>query len=300
MNDGISKRFVVGIDDSDHARRALRWAVAEASDWNAQLDVVHAWNWPFAAAPPLDVAHPARPDVLERAANDFVEAEVAATIGARRSQTRVDTITPRGSAGAALIEIAKGADLLVVGTRGRNFVRGALLGSVSNRCLHHATCPVAIIRGDTDATTDPKRRSRVLVGVDSSEYSYDALKWALAESAQRSLQLTVVIAWSWLDHPGDPNPHFGAEDARAIAEALVDKALGETPDAAGVDVKVQPFDEHPSTALVDASAQAGLLVVGHRGLGGFDGLRLGSVSDRCVHAAHCPVIVIRRDEGGGR
>jgi nucleotide-binding universal stress UspA family protein len=228
---------------------------------------------------------------IERAATAQVETEVAAALGHDADSLRIQTVIARDSAAGALVETSRGADLLVVGSRGLGGFRGVLLGSVSNRCIHHATCPVAVIRGGTGAATH--RSGPVVVGIDTSDDSYEALIWALGEAARRTTRLLAVAAWSWLDQPGSFDPGYGAEDVRSAAEAFVVKARAEVGDL-DVDVEVRPVNDHPSPALIDVSARAALLVVGSRGLGGFRGLQLGSVSSQVAHHANCPVVIVRR------
>jgi nucleotide-binding universal stress UspA family protein len=135
-------RIVVGVDGSEASVRALRWAVEEARSRDATLDVVHAWHLPPAGGYPyltgyLDLkffeedAH----RVLEGA---LARAGVAGAPG-------VESIVVQDAAGRALVDTAKGADLLVVGSRGRGGFTGLLLGSVSHYVASHAPCPVAII-----------------------------------------------------------------------------------------------------------------------------------------------------------
>jgi nucleotide-binding universal stress UspA family protein len=78
-----------------------------------------------------------------------------------------------------------------------------------------------------------------------------------------------------------------------MAEAAVAKALDEVAAGNDVDIEVRTVNDHPGRALIDVSSEASLLVVGSRGLGGFRGLLLGSVSNNAVHHAHCPVVVVR-------
>jgi nucleotide-binding universal stress UspA family protein len=138
-------RIVVGIDGSELAQRALEWAVDEARRRGAVLEVVHAWTMP-------------RPDefvpvVAEDAVRDAAERVLAVAIGDLVDDSHPPEVLPRlveGPPANALLAASKGADLLVVGSHGHGGFVGMLLGSVSQRVLHHATCPVVVVRG-TDA-----------------------------------------------------------------------------------------------------------------------------------------------------
>jgi nucleotide-binding universal stress UspA family protein len=286
-------RFVAGVDDSDGSRRALRWAIDAARAAHGDLDVVHAWDLPVTVVPlPSSPAYARHVDVVGRAAAAIVDTEVAAAIGGRPDAVRIAKIVVRGSPAGALIETAKGADLLVVGSRGHGGFVGLLLGSVSSQCVHHAPCPVAVIRGDIE----PASSDRVVVGADGSDCSYAALVWALEWASRRGSALTVLAAWSWLDQHGTFDLGYGVADVRTTIEALVAKArVGVDGGGRNVDVMIQAVNDHPAPALIDASKQAALLVVGSRGLGGFQQLSLGSVSGHCIHHAHCPVVVVRGD-----
>lgn len=286
-----TKRIVVGVDGSDESRRALHWAVEEAAAWDAELDVVHAWDVPFASvAPPISTTYQADVDEFERAAELLIDTEVAAATGRAAAVPRqVEKIVVRDSAARALLDCAKGADLLVVGSRGRGGFGGLLLGSVSNQCLHHASCPVVVVRG----ALDESRRGPVLVGIDGSECGRQALTWAIADAASNHRPVLALAAWSWLDQPGDFSPDYGAKDVQTMAEAAVAQARREVSGGGDVDIEVRVVNYHAAPALIEASSGASLLVVGSRGLGGFRGLLLGSVSNKCVHHAHCPVVVVR-------
>jgi nucleotide-binding universal stress UspA family protein len=191
-----SKRFVVGIDDSDHARRALHWAIDEADASGAELDVVHAWELPFTVVPlPINPAYAHEVDVLGRAAAAMVEREVRAAVGGRYGAVRIEKIVVHGSAASALIETANGADLLIIGSGGHSGSVGWMLGSVSSVCVHRALCPVAVVRGDGDPYDDPSLSGHVVVGVDGSECSNDALIWAFERAVRRGGHQNANAAW---------------------------------------------------------------------------------------------------------
>lgn len=145
---------------------------------------------------------------------------------------------------------------------------------------------------------------QIVVGVDESEGSAEALRWAASEATLRAARVTAVMAWGYIDqhHEGDRpddrtfDPDYHADDARRALEAIVGKVLG--PQGAEAVICLPVNDLAPS-ALLGAAAGADLLVVGARGLGGFRGLLLGSVSQRCVQHAPCPTAVVRPGGAGG-
>ncbi len=139
----------------------------------------------------------------------------------------------------------------------------------------------------------------IIVGVDGSPGSLEALRFAIEEARIRGDEVRAVIAWhvpaaaydsGLIPVPVDP------EDYRKIAEETLARSLAEV--EAG-DVTVTPLTREGQAAdvLVAESKDADLLVVGSRGLGGFKGLLLGSVSQQCAHHAACPVAIVR--SGGG-
>jgi len=135
-------RIVVGVDASKESKAALRWAARYAASIGADLDVVHAWDaldehaWLQSLPPPAD------PTDIARKALAHVVDEVV-TPGSLRVQSSV----LEGHAAQVLVNASKGADMLVVGSRGFGGFDGLLLGSVSGHCATHATCSVVIIRG---------------------------------------------------------------------------------------------------------------------------------------------------------
>jgi nucleotide-binding universal stress UspA family protein len=131
---------------------------------------------------------------------------------------------------------------------------------------------------------------RVVVGVDGSAGSRRALRRAALEARVHDATLEVVLAWGLFDQPGGDHfdPQYDAEAARDALQQIVDDEL-ESPQPAMV---LRPSNDLPSRALIAAGEGAWTLVVGSRGLGGFKGLLLGSVSQQVVHHAPCPVLVV--------
>ena len=143
----MSGRIVVGVDGSDGARSALEWAAAEARLRGAALLAVHTWDIPplTTGAGPFDPPSTLNAGLLERVeqgAHQLVERELAAV---DTSGLEIDKRVEARNPADALLDAARGADLLVVGTRGHGGFSGLLLGSVSQQVSHHAPCPVVIV-----------------------------------------------------------------------------------------------------------------------------------------------------------
>jgi nucleotide-binding universal stress UspA family protein len=139
--------------------------------------------------------------------------------------------------------------------------------------------------------TEPASR-RVVVGVDGSSNSRQALRRAADEAVTHDATLEVVMAWSLLDRmTGAPfDPHYGEAEARADLERIIDEELGAHRPPSTV---VRVDNDLPARALLAAANGAWLVVVGSRGVGGFKGLLLGSVSNQVAHHAPCPVLIVR-------
>lgn len=132
-------RVVVGVDGSSASRVALRWAEDYATLADVSITLVTAWHWPMSYGVPVayegfDPEEDAR-KVVEAAAADL-----------SISPDRVSTVVAQGQPGDVLVSAGGEHALLVVGSRGHGVLAGALLGSTSSYCVHHATCPVVVVR----------------------------------------------------------------------------------------------------------------------------------------------------------
>lgn len=140
----------------------------------------------------------------------------------------------------------------------------------------------------------------ILVGVDASESSERALAWAMREAAVRGDPVEVLAAWSYLDQTSitghDFTPDFDEADAVAAIHTIVERVRSADPGLADIEVHETAVLDLPARALLDATSRADLLVVGARGVGGFAGLLLGSVSQQCVEHSPIPVVVVRGED----
>ena len=282
----------VGVDGSDHSREALRFALTEAALRRARLRMVQSWSIPPLTAsgigmiPAYDLLRDELAEAAELTLVEELERAGGAPIG-----VQVERCVVQGDAAGALVEAAADADLLVVGSRGHGGVRGAVLGSVSRACLHHAPGPVAVVH----RMIEPERQ-RVVVGVDGSPGADAAFAWACDEARLRGGTVHLVCAFQepWALASGAIASAEAVVELRSAmaddAQRLIEKARASVPE--NVEVTGEGVLGPPAQALV-ASAGDDLLVVGSRGLGGFKSLLLGSVSQYCASHAGGVVVVVR-------
>ncbi len=278
---------VVGVDGSAGSLAAVDLAAREAALRDQPLRVVHAFTWPY-----LDVAlGPAvlgPPEGGLRQAAERIVAEALDRATGTQPDVRVTGEVVTGVPAAVLVQESSTAVLVVVGDRGLGGFTGLLIGSVAVQVTAHAGCPVLVARG----TAHPD--GTVLLGVDGSPASETAVGFGFAEAALRGVPLTALHTWTHASRAGYEAPEAEAEEARVLAEALAgwhDKY----PDVA---VHRRLIRGRARPTLIEATSRAQLAVVGGRGLGGFTGLLLGSVSQAVLHHAACPVAVVPDIHGG--
>ena len=149
---GRKPLIVVGVDGSPSSEQALRWALRQAELAGATVEAVTAWHFPFISGgytwPPAGVMVSATDfrKLAERVLADTVSRATGGDLHAPVTQEVLE-----GDAAAVLIRESADADLLVVGSRGHGGLAEAMLGSVGQHCVHHAACPVVIVRGDVTA-----------------------------------------------------------------------------------------------------------------------------------------------------
>lgn len=287
----IDGRIVVGVDGSEASRRALHWAARTAFRHGWSLHLLHAGKVPYMEYPDLGHLDPAP---FEAEAHGVLDAATAALADLEPTAPVSSAVVVHDDAATALLAAGEDAELLVVGSRGRGGFASLLLGSVSQRCVDHAPCPTAVV----PATWSPNGVGRVVVGVDGSQPSYDALRWAAAEATLLGARLDVVHGY----HFRPVVTPFGAavpvyrEDVEKASQALLEQMVGDTVrrrDDQPPHIELIASPSSAAHALLETADGADLLVVGSRGHGTFRGLLLGSVSRQCVHHTPCPIVVVR-------
>lgn len=286
---------VVGVDGSEGAERALRWAATEASLTHRPVTLVHAWT--LQGASWLDQAgidHRTVAAAIREEGLRLLEAARTLLVG-EHPDLAVHRLLVEADPRDALEELSRSATMLVVGSRGRGPVRSLLLGSVSVSVSRQSQCPVVVVRpGAEDA------HGGILVGVDGTAASLPALELAFREASLRGLRLTVVHCF-WDAQAATLPPHQVPAGSAAYAdlEAMVAESMGglreKYPD---VQVERALWRGLVDEALVAASRGRDLTVVGLRQTGRLRSLMRVPVAPTVVERADGAVAVVphRADE----
>ena len=256
-------RVVVGVDRSPQSVEAARQAAVLAGH-GAGIILVGAWLIPAPRVAPTGPFMPTETDA--DVYRTRAEQAVDAAADALRLPLAPATKIVRGLPWEELIREAetKLADLVAVGSHGQGRMHGIVSGSTATEVVHKAPCSVLVAR-----PADDRFPRRVVVGVDGSPESAAAY-----EVARRIADRFGSELWPAVAHGGD-----------GVDELLVDRIVGPRRD---------DLPDEPVSALVAASADADLLVVGSRGLHGLKSL--GSVSERVAHRARCSTLIVRREQ----
>ena len=292
MTSPQNRPIVVGYDGSPAATAALRWAAALAAKEHTRVELVHALELPYSIGTRRVLGAPRLTELVDATAALLTAA--AKPVETDHPDIDVDVVVVVGSAAAILVDRARSARLVVVGSNGLGEVRDVLAGSVTAQLSMHAAVPVVVVPPNW---TPASGNGRVVVGVDGSQVSAAAVDFAFGFAEVVGAQVEAILTWTGpvSTGPGDMVPLvYNADDLRrdnqlTIAECLAGQA-DKHPD---VVVRSRVIRGRPADILEAASRGGTLLVVGSRGHGGFRGLLLGSVSQALIHRTTCPIAIVR-------
>jgi len=278
---------VVGFDGSEQARRAALWGAEEAARTGAALRLVQGVRAPLPEPvfTPMSMPVPefVTEETMARSAEDHL-AQLAEEIRRGWPSLQVSTGVRIGRPVDVLAD--EPGDLLVLGSSGRTGIAEMFLGSTAAELVSIGGRPVVVTRsGPLDG--------RVVVGIDGSDTSAEAIEFAFGFAARHGRELLAVYAWNdagWAELPEQDWDHVRADLAKVLDEQLAPHR--ERYPAVHVAAEVA-FDA-PARALLQAADGAALLAVGSHGRGAVTRAILGSVSHAVLHHAPCPVAVIHR------
>lgn len=278
---------VVGFDGSDLARRAVLWGAEEASRSGAALQVVQAVRAPLPEPvfTPMSIPVPefVTEETMAKSAEDHL-AELADELRRGWPDLRISTHVRLGRPVDVLAD--EPGDLLVLGSSGRTGIREMFLGSTALELV--ATCGRPVI-----VTRSGPMEGRVVVGVDGSDTSTEAIAFAFDFAARHGRELFAVHAFNdagWAELPEPDVDHVRADLARLLDDQLAPHR-SRHPE---VHVAHEVAFDAPARALLRAAEGAALVAVGSHGRGAVKRAILGSVSHAVLHHAPCPVAVVHR------
>ncbi|WP_347350626.1 universal stress protein [Intrasporangium sp.] len=284
---------VAGLDGSEKDRGVLAFATREAEILGSPLHLliaqevhaglVGAWDSgfiPIGLEPELGQRHTRTLDGL------------VAQLAARHPALAVTASQPWGTPSQALVDASERARIVVVGSGRKGKLERILLGTTSLNTAMHAVCPVVVVGDDPGDVQRP-----IVVGVDGSAHSIRAATVAGDEASRRGVALVVVTTW-WLEvvdgivvtEEGTPEWQRVESGYRRMIEQVLAPIRQKHPELA---VEVDLRNARAVGTLLERAAEAGLVVVGGRGHGGFAGMALGSVSHKVLQRCTIPVAIVR-------
>lgn len=283
--DAAESGVVVGADGSDHGVAAVRWAADTAVAYGLPLTVLHAR--PDVTAEPTLLAEPTG-----------VLGEAVALARQEQPGVQIRALQMPDSPVQSLLAAGENADVVVLGSRGVEGFRGLLLGSTTMHVAPYAQCPVVVVHSGLEGGVpfesdgDEGNPGQVVLGYDGSPASNRAAAFAFRHAQAVGCGVVAVNVdpgrgepETELIHPEDATP---GSDTSAFHSPVIVTASS-FPD---VPVSFVGGTGRPAEVLLAEARGAVLLVVGSRGSGGFSGLVMGSVSQKVVAHAECPVAVL--------
>ncbi len=282
-------RIVVAMDGSASALNAARWAATEALVRGRGLTLAHAIVPPVMGGG-FSIGLPPRLDIIDTVREGAITelAKIADSLPGDDITIEVQI----GSASELMLLASESADLLVLGSRGHGGFRGLLVGSVGTQVASHAQCPTVVLREAPRAGA-----KQIVVGIDGSPHSMAAIGFAFDEASRHGWELVAIHAWDvptydLIISPAGAVPFPLADVADSEIRLAAEVLAGFRTDYPDVTVQERLVRAPAVQAILDASTDAAMIVVGTRGHGAAIGAVLGSVSNGLLHRATVPVAVV--------
>jgi nucleotide-binding universal stress UspA family protein len=283
-------RILLATDGSEDADLALRTAVDVAEKTGSELHVVHAWH-----SVPSTRFEPYIRAQLKKEAQELLAEQVGYIKAKGDDAARAHLM--EGPAADEIVDLAEelGADLVVIGSQGMGSVGSLLVGSVSEGVVHHAPCPVLVVRGGQEAWPP----QRIVIGDDGSEPAKKAGELGAVIAKLFGTDTVLVRAH---ENPFEPITGWSTKNRRELDEALLreERALEERAKElqaiAGSQLESRLIETEPTLAMLlvaeeEDEPEKTLLAVGSRGFDAAKRVMLGSVSTKILRVARGPVLI---------
>lgn len=301
----MPRTITVGLDGSPESRAAAEWAAREAQLRGLPVKLVQVWEpvpEPTAQAPLLGAE-------THQHWTERIPRESADGLRLRHPGVEVTTEQLTGRPAEALVNAAKDADMLVLGSRGLSGIGGFLVGSVGLAVVAHTERPVVLVRAGEQAADEhqmdpagiPSAATAfrpVVLGLDVASPDDALIGFAFEAAARRSVPLRVVHAWNpppYYAYGMALEPAVEREMAKGDATILSEVLRPWRQKYPDVDVVEQSGYGSPSLLLIDASREASLVVVGRRVRSSVVGAHIGTVTHAVLHHSTAPVAVVAHD-----
>lgn len=297
----MAGRILVGVDGSQGSRAALAWAAQDALAKGAALDAaIVGRTWGEAEQSRLRDVGSEKPGPPGDAGYEEARQRLFAAVSEVASSfpgLEIRQVVLRGDPAGTLCRQAEDKDLLVVGARGRGSFAALRLGSVASKCAHHSRGTVVIVPTPLEEVPEqsPAKDGRIVVGVDMSDGSRHALRWATGQAKSRGWTIQALTVWGRTYSYGAdiywPVDEKIGRRAKLDLDRLVEEVAGDDP---AVKIESLAIEGDPSQRLFERSNRAELLVVGGRGRGPLASLLLGSVANKCARHSPRPVAIVHQ------
>ncbi|MEW2166047.1 universal stress protein [Streptomyces sp. NPDC007084] len=296
----MSRTIVVGLDGTPESVTAADWAAREAVRTDARLHVVHVWLWqPLVYAPLAGVSVPPAVEESQRAWAENLPRETAARLTLEHPGLAVSAECVSDQPAGGLLAAAKDAELLVLGSRGLSGVHGFLVGSVALSVAARSRTPLVLVRAETETeAARAQDAGEVVLGLDLDHPDAAVIEFAFEAAARRSVGLRVLTGWTlpaFYGFSGASDATVNAELLAAAQHRLTEVVRPWREKFPAVDVREQSVSGGAGPALVDASRNAGLVVVGRKNRSAPVGAHIGPVTQAVLHHSVAPVAVIPHD-----
>lgn len=285
MSTDLQHPVVVGVDGTDQSSRAVRFGVQEAKRHGCGVLLVHAIHETTPMAPMLPLISV---ETLAEVGDRIVADAKKLVLDINDNEVPVQTLVRPGSRTQVLCEAGENARMIVLGHRDRSLLGRVFTQATTTGVGARAHCPVVSVPATWTAGHD---YGRIVIGLDGSAPSKDALALAFQAAADREAKLTVLHAWKlpsgyddiiasrvmvddWMKHAGEQMENIVAPWRELYPD---------------VEVEIDLRHQYPAHALVGATEGADLVVVGRRGHGAPLGVYLGSLARTLIREARCPV-----------